>query len=240
MFNTFRRHAIFQNVQCGQMFSCVQEPPWPPTVIERFWHGRQVGAAREETTICIKGMPGDFVVDQPQYADSDKALCLVNDQGLFAAHQHDHEPCSALQRLPTNPPSTNQASGMDNETAKCQRAVTNLFDVPHYRDAMETSSSSRIPLPFSEEFLDFMRDILAEEANPGFANEVTKYWQEEAHKLLARDVKEADLFYDVCGCKRLDSETRKYIKCTVFTVLRESQEKQLPGLDQSPVDETPD
>lgn len=241
MFDTYRRHAIFLNVQCGQMFSCVQEPPLPPTVIERFWHGRQVGAAREETTVCIKGMPGNFIVDQPEYAGSDKALCFVNDQELFAAHHH-HESCSTLQRLPTevNPSSTNQASAMDNETAKCQRAVTNLFDVLHYRDAVETSSTSRISLPLSEEFFDIMRDILAEESNPRFADEVIKYWQEEAHKLLARDVKEADLFYDVCECKRLDSETRKYIKYTVFTVFSESQEKKLRGLDQSPADETPD
>lgn len=239
MFDSYRKHAICLNAQCGQMFSCVQEPPLPPTVIERFWHGRQVGTAREETTICIKGVPGKFIVDQPEYAGSDKALCLVNDQELFAAHHH--EPCSMPQRLPSEvtPPSTNQASGMDNETAKCQRAVTNLFDVLHYRDAMETSSFSKIPLPLSEEILDIMRDILAEEANPQFANEVIKYWQEETDKLLARDVKEADLFYDVCGCKRLDSETRKYIKCTVFTALSESQEK-LPGLDQLSVDETPD
>ena len=233
MINTYRRHAIFQSVQCGQMFSCVQEPPLPPTVIERFWHGRQVGAAREETTVCVKGMPGNFVVDYP---GSDRALCVVNDQERFAAHQH--EPCSALQRLP--PPSTDQASGMDNETAKCQRAVTNLFDVVHCRDVMETSSNTRIPLPLSEEFLDLMRDVLAEESNPQFANEVIKYWREEAQKLLDRNVKEADLFYDVCGCKRLDSETGKYIKCTVFTVFSESQEKALPGLEQSLADETPD
>ena len=229
MFDTYRRHAIFQSIQCGQMFSCVQEPPLPPTVIERFWHGRQVGAAREETTVCIKGMPGNFVVDYP---GSDKALCVINDQELFAAHQH--EPCSTL------PPSTDQASDMDNETAKCQRAVTNLYDVRHCRAAMETSSTTRIPLPLSDEFLDIMRDILAEESNPRFADEVIKYWQEEAHKLLARDVKKADLFYDVCGCKRLDAETGKYIKCTVFTVFSESQEKALPGLDQAPAEETPD
>ena len=143
-----------------------------------------------------------------------------------------------LQRIP--PQSTDQACGMDNETAKCQRAVTNLFDVLHYRDSMETSSTSRIPLPLSEELLDILRHILVKESNPRFANEVIKYWQEEAHKLLARDVKRAALFYDVCGCKHLDSETQKYIKCTVFTVFSESQEKAVPGLDQSLADETPD
>ena len=129
---------------------------------------------------------------------------------------------------------------MDDETAKCQRAVTNLFDVFHFRDAMETSSNTGIPLPLSEEFLDISRDILAEESNPRFANEVIKYWREEAQKLLARNVKEADLFYDVCGCKRLDPKTGKYIKCTVFTVFSESQAKAVPGLDQSLADETPD
>ena len=92
------------------MFSCVQEPPLIASPPEVDWCGRLLGHTREETTICIKGVPGDFVADQPEHTDNEEALCQPDDKKAFDAH-HLHErfrllntrPLRLILPLPINP-----------------------------------------------------------------------------------------------------------------------------------------
>ena len=245
MFNSEFEHTRFRNAHCGQMFSCVQEPPLPATTSDRFWHGRQVGDTREETTICIKGMPGSFVADQPESAGSNKALCPVNDRRSDDVHQNHHlcDSSASVQHLPVavDAQPTNQTSSTNDETVKCQKAVTNLFNVPHARNSFERSSFERLELPLIDKAFDSLREtLLASDLHPELAEEVIKYWQAEVDKLLSRNVKEADLYYETCGCSLLDPETQKYIKSTMFTVLSESKPREYNAQAQPPADETPD
>ena len=182
MVNSEFEHTRFTNAHGGQMFSCVQEPPLPATLSDSLWHGRQVGNTREETTVCIKGMPGRFVA--------------------------------------------NQSGGTNDERAKCQRAVTNLFNVSHPRNSFERNSFERLKLPLIDHAFDTLREALASELHPELAEEVIKYWQAEADKLLSQNVQEADLYYEICGCSVLDPETQKYIKSTLVTVLSESSPRE--------------
>ena len=240
MFNSEFEHTRFTNAHCGQMFSCVQEPPLPATTSDRSWHGRRVGNTREETTLCIKGMPGCFVADQPELAGSDTALCHVNGRRPDDEGHHLCDSSAAVQCLPvavdTQP--ANQSGGTNDERAKCQRAVTNLFNVPHARHFFERYSLERFKLPPIDQAFDFFRETLASELHPELAEEVIKYWQAEVDKLLSRNVQEADLYYEVCGCSFLDPETQKYIKSTLFTALSESKPHECNA--QPPVDEMPE
>ena len=92
-------HASFINTHCLQMFSCAQEPPAPPSLCEAIWHNKTVDPTREETTVCIKGVPGNFFTGQPEAKDSDKALCLMDS---FDARQNHppYGPCSTVQHPP--------------------------------------------------------------------------------------------------------------------------------------------
>ena len=69
------------------MFSCVQEPPLIASPPEVDWCGRLLGHTREETTICIKGVPGDFVV-QPEHTDNEGALCQPDDLNTQTTKEH--------------------------------------------------------------------------------------------------------------------------------------------------------
>lgn len=224
------------------MFSCVQEPPLAPSLWEALWHGKTVGPTREETTVCIKGVPGDFFADQPEAKDSDKALCLMDCVKVFDARQNHHPyvPCSTVQHPPTDTFSANHANTTHSETAKCQQAVTNLFNRPHCHNCFDATSLGRLNLPLKNSFLDGWWNIIARECHPDLAEEVVKYWQAEATELLNSNVMEADLFYGLGRCNFLDPETQKYIKCTVFTSVSESGSGKLQRLNHPPADETPD
>ena len=226
------------------MFSCVQEPPSPPSLWEALWHGKTVGSTREETTVCIKGVPGDFFAGQPEARDSDKALCLMDSVKVFDARQnhHPYRPCSTVQHLPVKADAfaANHSNTTNNETAKCQKAVTRLFSHPHRHDCVDITSLGRLDLPFKNSFLDDWWNIIASECHPDLAEEVIKYWQAEATKLLNSNVMEADIFYSLGGCNFLDPETKKYIKCTVFTSVSESGSGKMQRLEHPSADETPD
>lgn len=224
------------------MFSCVQEPPSPPSLWEALWHGKTVGPTREETTVCIKGVPGDFFADQPEAKEGDKALCLMDNVNMFDARQN-HPPCETcptVQHPPADAFSTNHSNTTKNETAKCQKAVTNLFTHPHCHNCVDTTLLGKLNLPLKNSFLDGWRNIIASECHPDLAEEVIKYWQAEATELLNSNVMEVDLFYDLSRCNFLDSETQKYIKYTVFTSVTKSVQGKLQRPDHPPADETPD
>ena len=232
-------HASFINTHCLQMFSCVQEPPAPPSLWEAIWHDKTVGPTREETTVCIKGVPGNFFAGQPEAKGSDKALCLMDS---FDARQNHHPygPCSTVQHPPADAFSVNHSNTTNNETAKCQKAVTKLFTHPHCHNCLEITSLGRLNLPLKDSFLDGWWNLIASECHPDLAEEVIRYWQAEATELLNSNVKEADIFYSLGRCNFLDPETQKYIKCTVFTSVSESDLGELQRLDHPPADETPD
>ena len=244
MYNMDFTHASFINTHRLQMFSCVQEPPAPPSLWEVLWHGKTVGPTREETTVCIKGVPGDFFASQPEAKDSDKALCLMDSVKLFDARQNHHPdgPCSTVQHPPVEDDafSVNHSSTTNNETAKCQKAVTNLFNRPHCHSCVDNTSLGRLNLPLKDSFLDGWWNLIASECHPDLAEELIKYWQAETTKLLNSNVMEVDIFYGLGGCNFLDPETQKYIKCTVFTSVNESGLGKLQHLDHPPADETPD
>ena len=226
MVNSEFEHTRFTHAHGGQMFSCVQEPPLPATLSDSLWHGRQVGNTREQTTVCIKGMPGRFVADQPESTGSGP----VNDPRPDDVHQNHQlsNSSASVQHLPVavDAQPANQSGGTNDERAKCQRAVTNLFNVSHPRNSFERNSFERLKLPLIDHAFDSLREALASEVHPELAEEVIKYWQVEADKLLSRNVQEADLYYEICGCSLLDPETQKYIKSTLFTVLSESRPRE--------------
>ena len=169
-------HSRIINAQYTEMFSCVQEPPLVASPPEVDWCGRLLGHTREETTVCIKGVPGDFVVDQ--------------------------------------------SSGVHTETAKCQKAVTNLFDLDHVGNSCDNRSNAH-DLPLADTALDEWRIFLSRETHPSLAEEMIKYFQSEACKLVNRNAEAALISYKICKCKKVEPETQKYIKCTVFTGVTE-------------------
>ena len=201
-------HSHLKNDLYTEMFSCVQESPLlaSPPVID--WCGRMLGHTREETTICIKGVPGDFVLDQPAHTDNEGAQ--PDDQRAVDAHR---EPSSTAQHPP---PSASQSSDTHTETAKCQRAVTNLFECDHVVDSCESFSVIH-DLPLADADLDKWRRFLIGEVHPSVAEEMLKYFQAEAHKLVERNAEAAFIPYKICRCRVVEPETQKYIKCTVFT-----------------------
>ena len=268
-------HSRIRNAQYTEMFSCVQEPPLIASPPEVDWCGRLLGHTREETTICIKGVPGDFVVDQPEHTDNEAALCKAfdahqlhepsstaqhppveadtppanqsssvntetgkcqnfvvhqpeytdNEEALckaFDAH-HLHEPSSTAQHPPVeaNTPSANQSSGVNTETGKCQRAVTNLFDCDHVVN-FHSNLTTKHRLPLADRDLDQWRSFLTSEAHANLAEEVIKHFQAEARELTTRDAKAIRISFKICRCKVVEPETQKYIKCTVFTGLTET------------------
>lgn len=225
------------------MFSCVQEPPAPPSLWGALWHGKTVGPTREETTVCIRGVPGDFFAGQPEATGSDKALCLMDSVKVFDACQNHHPygPCSTVQHPPVEADafSANHSNTTNNETAKCQKAITKLFSHPHWH-GVDNTSLGGLNLPLKNSFLDGWRNLIASECHPDLAEEVIKYWQAEATKLLNSNVMEVDIFYCLGRCNFLDPETQKYIKFTVFTSVSESDLGRLQRLDHPPADETPD
>ena len=210
-------HSRIRNAQYTEMFSCVQEPPLIASPPEVDWCGRLLGHTREETTICIKGVPGDFVVDQPEHTDNEAALCKA-----FDAH-HLHEPSSTAQHPPVeaNTPSANQSSGVNTETGKCQRAVTNLFDCDHVVN-FHSNLTTKHRLPLADRDLDQWRSFLTSEAHANLAEEVIKHFKAEARELTTRDAKAIRISFKICRCKVVEPETQKYIKCTVFTGLTET------------------
>lgn len=215
-------HSRIRNTQYTEMFSCVQEPPLIASPPEVDWCGRLLGHTREETTICIKGVPGDFVADQPEHTDNEEALCQPDDKKAFDAH-HLHERFRLLNTRPLGltTPSANQSSGVHTETAKCQRAVTNLFDCDHVVNTYENFSTKH-HLPLTDGDLGKWRSFLTGEAHANVAEEVIKYFQAEAHELITRDAKAVRISYKICRCKVVEPETQKYVKCTVFTGLTET------------------
>ncbi len=215
----FNNHSQIRNPEYTDMFSCVQELPLMASPPEVDWCGRTLGHTREETTICIKGRPGDFIVDQPEHTDNEEALCQPDDKKAFDAH-HLHEPSSTAQHPPANTPSANQSSGVNAETAKCQRAVTNLFDRDHVVSTQRNFTTKHL-LPLADRDLGQWRKFLTDEANANLAEEVIKYFQAEARELITRDAKAIRISFKVCRCKVVEPETQKYIKCTVFTGLTE-------------------
>ena len=157
----------------------------------------------------------NFVVDQPEHTDNEAALCKA-----FDAH-HLHEPSSTHPPVEANTPSANQSSGVNTETGKCQRAVTNLFDCDHVVN-FHRNFTTKHHLPLADRDLDQWRSFLTDEAHANLAEEVIKYFQAEALELITRDAKAVRISFKICRCKVVEPETRKYIKCTVFTGLTET------------------
>ncbi len=245
MHSQFFQHTSI-DTNCVQMFSLVQDPPEPPTFWEKNWHGKKVGRTREETSTCIKGVPGNFVASQPVPAGSIKALCPPNPKVVRLDAPHNYLFCDPCY-TPRYPPivvkssSANHSNTTNNETAKCQKAVTNLYDLPHWHKQTESFQAAELDLPLEDPFLDGWRGSIASLANPDFAEEVLNYWQTEANELLSRNVTAADFTLDLRLCGYLDPETNKYIKCTLFTSLREPCSRKY--ILQQPYfypDETPD
>ena len=203
------------------MFSCVQERPLIASPPEVDWCGRLLGHTREETTICIKGVPGDFVV-QPEHTDNEGALCQPDDKRAFDAHRL-HEPSSAAQHpaVEADTASANQSSDVHAETAKCQRAVTNLFDLDHVVNTYDNSSNT-YRLPLADAVLDEWRSVLSRETHPSVAEEMIKYLQAKTHELVNRNAEAASVSCKICRCKVVEPETKKYIKCTVFAGVTET------------------
>ena len=211
-------HSQMKKAPYTEMFSCVQEPPLmasPPAVD---WCGRLLGHTREETTICIKGVPGDFAVDQPEHTDNEGALYQPDNK---RAVDTPHEPSATHPPAEADAPSVNQFSDVPADMAKCQRAVTNLFECDHVVTSYENFSTKHV-LPLPEADLDKWRFFLGEVANPGVAEEMIKYFQAETRELVNRNVEAALFSYKICRCKVVEPETQKYIKCTVFIGVTES------------------
>ena len=133
-----------------------------------------------------------------------------------------------------NPPET-----LDYESVLSRKAVKNFFDTPHERHFSEFEVSTQ-PLPLTEVFIEGWRRRLAEMTHPGMADEVVNYWQEQTTPLNARNLKETGIIVDVCGCNHVDDETGKWIKSTVFTVVKPSIEVPLPRAFRSSAEEVPD
>lgn len=206
-------HSQMKKAPYTEMFSCVQEPPLmasPPAVD---WCGRLLGHTREETTICIKGVPGDFAVDQPEHTDNEGALYQPDNK---RAVDTPHEPSATHPPAEADAPSVNQFSDVPADMAKCQRAVTNLFECDHVVDSCESFSVIH-DLPLADADLDKWRRFLIGEVHPSVAEEMLKYFQAEAHKLVERNAEAAFIPYKICRCRVVEPETQKYIKCTVFT-----------------------
>ena len=210
-----------------EMFSCVQEPPLIASPPEVDWCGRLLGHTREETTICIKGVPKDFVADQPEHTDNAGALRQPDDSSSV----DPQEPSSTAQHPPVvaDTPCASQATDVHTETAKCQRAVTNLFECPHFVNS-SLYCSVTYPLPLEDNALDQWRSDMNQLANPSLAEETIKYIQAETQKLSNRNAKAALVSSKICTCKRVDPDTKKYIKCTVFVGVTETN---IPRRDRS-------
>ena len=218
----FGNHSRTISALYTEMFSCVQEPPLIASPPEVDWCGRLLGHTREETSICIKGVPRDFVVDQPEHTDNEGALCQPDDNSAVDAH-HLQEPSSTTQQplVEADAPCASQATDVHTETAKCQRAVTNLFECSHFVNSFHNCSVT-YALPLDDKILDEWRSNLSEAAHPSLAEEMIKYLQAETHKLINRNAEAALISCKICTCKVVEPETKKYIKCTVFAGVTET------------------
>lgn len=218
----FNIHSEILSPPHTEMFSCVQEPPLIASPPEVDWCGRLLGHTREETTICIKGVPEDFVADQPEHTDNEGALRQPDDNGAVAAH-HPQGPSPTAQHPPVvaDTPCASQATDVHTETAKCQRAVTNLFERRHFVNSF-LDCSITYALPLDDKALDEWRSDMTKIANPSLAEETIKYLQAETQKLINRNAKAALISSKICMCKRVEPETQKYIKCTVFVGVTET------------------
>ena len=218
----FNVHLDILNALHTEMFSCVQEPPLIASPPEVDWCGRLLGHTREETTICIKGVPGDFVADQPEHTDNEGALCRPDDASAVGAH-HLQEPSSTAQHPPVeaDTPCASQSSDVHTETAKCQRAVTNLFERSHFVNSFH-NCSIKYALPLDDKILDEWRSNMIAAANPSLAEEMIKYLRAETQKLIDRNAEAALISCKICTCKLVEPETKKYVKCTVFAGVTET------------------
>lgn len=244
MYSNGLKHASFK-IGPGQMFSFVQDPPKTPTLWEQVWHGKKVGRTPEETSTCIRGVPGSFVANQPLHANSSKARSLLDHKVVPGAAplNHLYASCSTFRYPPivSDASFANHSDTTYNRTAKCQKAVTNLYDLPHHHASAEVASINDVSLPLEDWFIDSWREVITKYTHLAFADEVLDYWQAEANELFSRNVTEVDIYIDLSLCRHLDPETKKYIKCTVITSLSESCSKStLQQHDHLYPDETPD
>ena len=215
-------HSDILNTLHTEMFSCVQEPPLISSPPDLDWCGRLLGHIREETTICIKGLPRDFVVDQPEHTDNKGARCQTDVKSAPAAHHLRELSLAALHSpVDANTPCASQSSDVHTETAKCQRAVTNLFERGHFVSSFHNCSIT-YALPLDDRILDEWRSNMTLAASPILAEEMIKYLRAETQKLIDRNAEAALISCKICTCKLVEPETKKYIKCTVFAGVTET------------------
>ena len=133
----------------------------------------------------------------------------------------------------------NPPEALDHESVLSRKAVKNFFDTPHERHFSELYVSVQ-QLPLAEVFIEGWRGRLAEMTHPGMADEVVNYWQEQTSPLNAHNLKETGIFVDVCGCNRVEDETGKWIKGTIFTAVSPSIDISFPRAFRSSAEEVPD